>query len=401
MLQLAWHAAAVLIYLASLAYALLALWSVGRSPARREHRTVRDRRWRAPGLTVLKPLCGDEPELGENLRSFLEQDYPGELQIIFGARSPSDPALHLARRLAADYPRRDIRFVICEGGLGPNLKVANLASMAAGARHPLLAVSDSDTRVTRRSLAEVAEAFVDPQVGAVTCLYAAALPRGANWVSRLGALHINGEFLPSAMVAAGLGPADSCWGPLTVIRRSVIDRAGGFAAMAHLLADDHELGQITIRQGLKVQMPDLLVETVVDERSLSALFAREVRWARTTLATTPGPHVATVITRSLPLLAVWAALAGSTAEQAAVAVLFALRLAVVGLAQARYGRGWSLTGWALAPLLVMVRETLSLLVWAASFRSNRIIWRGQAFEIRPGSCLVEAGAAAERRPAAA
>ena len=39
---------------------------------------------RGPRLTVLKPLCGAEPELELNLASFCTQDYPGQVQIILG-----------------------------------------------------------------------------------------------------------------------------------------------------------------------------------------------------------------------------------------------------------------------------------------------------------------------------
>jgi len=91
-------------------------------------------------VTLLKPLCGLEPELYEGLRSFCAQDY-SELQIIFGARSPEDPALQVAGRLAAEFPLRDMRIVAGAPVLEPNLKVANLAHMLGAARHDLLVIA--------------------------------------------------------------------------------------------------------------------------------------------------------------------------------------------------------------------------------------------------------------------
>src|ERR1700742_1346937 len=58
---------------------------------------------RLPPVTVLKPLCGAEPGLYENLRSFCLQDYP-EFQIIFGVRDRDDPALAAVTRLLQEFP---------------------------------------------------------------------------------------------------------------------------------------------------------------------------------------------------------------------------------------------------------------------------------------------------------
>ena len=56
-------------------------------------------------VTVLVPLCGDEPGLTERLIGLREQDYPAPVQIVCGARDAGDGALaHVSA--AASQPAR-------------------------------------------------------------------------------------------------------------------------------------------------------------------------------------------------------------------------------------------------------------------------------------------------------
>ncbi|HEY0570405.1 MAG TPA: glycosyltransferase, partial [Enterovirga sp.] len=150
-----------LITLSAVAYLLIALWSVARLPLRRTDGGT------LPALTVLKPLCGDEPSLDACLRSFCLQDYPAPLQIVFGLRDPADPAYALARRLQREFPERDIDIVVDASVHGPNLKASNLVNMAPAARHEVFIVSDSDVLVAPDCLKVVAAGLHDPDIGAV------------------------------------------------------------------------------------------------------------------------------------------------------------------------------------------------------------------------------------------
>ena len=88
-----------------------------------------------PPVTVLKPVCGDEPLLEEAIQSFCVQDYP-RFQLLIGAQDAGDPALDVARRLQAKFPTCDIGIVIDPALHGPNRKVSNLMNMLAAAKHP-------------------------------------------------------------------------------------------------------------------------------------------------------------------------------------------------------------------------------------------------------------------------
>lgn len=112
-----------------------------------------------PPVTVLKPLCGLEPDLYERLRSFCQQDYP-QFEIVFGVRDQADPACSVAYQLVAEFPELPLKVVINPKLHGDNCKVSNLINMLPHATHDLLAISDSDTAVTREYLTKIGRAHV-------------------------------------------------------------------------------------------------------------------------------------------------------------------------------------------------------------------------------------------------
>src|SRR5277367_3389086 len=78
-----------------------------------------------PGISILKPLCGVDDALAENLASFVALPYPGDYEVILGVRSPSDNAYPLACDAVRRWPGR-VRLVLQEGEPGFNPKVNQL-----------------------------------------------------------------------------------------------------------------------------------------------------------------------------------------------------------------------------------------------------------------------------------
>src|ERR1700738_2403179 len=93
-------------------------------------------------VTILKPLCGAEPETYECLRSFCDQAYP-EFQVIFGVSDSTDPALAIVDRLQREFPQLDLAVAIDRRQHGSNRKVSNLINMMPLARHEYLVLSES------------------------------------------------------------------------------------------------------------------------------------------------------------------------------------------------------------------------------------------------------------------
>src|SRR5262249_35659848 len=194
-----------------------------------------------PEITVLKPLHGDEPGLFDNLASFCNQNYQGDVQIICGVRDANDRAVAVFKSLQNAYAVRDLELVVDATLLGSNHKVSNLANMAARIRHDVVLVADSDMRVDPDYLSRVVAALEMPGVGAVTCLYYGA-PAAGIW-AQLSALAINAHFLPSVVLGFTLGLARPCFGSTIALRREALAEIGGFRAFVDRLADDYPIGE--------------------------------------------------------------------------------------------------------------------------------------------------------------
>ncbi len=259
--------------LAAMAYSL-----IGAFATRRRRSPANDNPEVSPPITVLKPLCGAEPETYECLRSFCEQAYP-KYHVVFGVSDPLDPAVAIVHRLQREFPRLDLVLAVERRQHGSNRKVSNLINMMSFARHDYLIVSDSDVKVESNYLTNLIPPLLDAGVGIVTCAYR-GVPRSGIW-SLLGSMYINEWFMPSVRVAALLGYRSFAFGVTIGIRRDTLVKIGGFHSVSSQLADDYRLGELTRGLGLRTVLSPVEVDTFVAERSAADLIAHELRWRRT------------------------------------------------------------------------------------------------------------------------
>lgn len=327
-----------------------------------------------PPISVLKPLHGDEPRLEEALTTLCRQEYP-DFQVVFGVQDKADPAIGVVRRLQTRFPGRRVALVVDPTPHGANRKVANLMNMLPEARHEVLAIADSDLHVPPDWLDRLAAALETPGTGLVTTLYA-GLPAAGGLVQRLGAEQITHAFLPGALLARALGRQD-CLGATMLLRRSVLERVGGFAALVEHLADDNVLGRKVQALGLSVALADTVALTTVPEAAPGALWRHELRWARTIRALAPVEFAASVLQYPIAWALAALALAGGAGWAWGV-------LALAWAARAAAGRGIDRAllrcGVPLAfPLpvwLLPLRELMSVAVLLAAFAGSGVEWRG-------------------------
>ena len=336
-----------------------------------------------PAVSVLKPLHGADPGLYENLRSFVDQDYP-EMQVVLGVRHSADAALPIARGLMRNRPEREIELVIDPRAAGSNLKVANLQNMLPAARHDIIVLADSDMHVDSRYLAAVTAPLQDPGNGLVTCLYK-GVPLGGVW-SQLAAMHINFAFLPSALLGAMLRVGDGCFGATIALRRGVLEGIGGFARIRDELADDHRLGDAVRELGLSTALSPYIVENRLDESSLASLWRHELRWARTVRAMAPYGFAGSIVTHTIVMAALAAAASGFSAAGCWLVLASCLMRWISAGIIAR-SLALPIGGFWLLPL----RDILSFAVFLGSFCGRSVLWRDQLFRVEPGGRMTVEG----------
>lgn len=341
----------------------------------------RNRNIGCASVSVLKPLCGIEPRLYENLVTFCNQAHPC-FQLLFGVSSPVDPAIAVVRRLQAAYPHCDIELVVDSRVHGSNLKVSNLINMAERARHDIIVLADSDIAVEPDYLDTVTAPLADPDTGVVTCLYRAQSV-GGFW-PRVGAMFINEWFAPSVRVAHAGGSRRFGFGATLALRRETLEDIGGFEALKDCLADDYWLAERARELGLHTVLSPVMVATDVIEPTFTSLWLRELRWLRTIRSVNSPGFASLFITFTAPWLMIGAALLlgmnngdGATAHPWMALILWISTLTgtiariLLHARSARYSRSF----WHDLPL-VPLRDTLLALQWLAAVFGSHVVWRG-------------------------
>lgn len=340
-------------------------------------------RW--PGVSLIKPLHGMEPQLRENLASFFGQDY-AEYEIVCAARRADDPALTVVRELSEQYPQVPLRIVLAGEPGKPNAKVQSLEKMIAEARYEYLIISDSDVRADPSYIREVVRPLLEPGIGLVSCLYR-GVPRGGLW-SRLEALGMSVEMTSGVIIADMLEGMKFALGPTMATRKSVISEVGGAGVLADYCADDYVLGKLVAAAGHRVLLSHHVIDHVVVNRAMKPSLLHQVRWMKSTRFSRPKGHLGTGLTFATPfgLLAVLAAAMLGRLEVGAALLGWALCNRIVQSACIGGGvvrdRNAVVFCW-----LYPLRDLMGFFFWVASYFGDTVVWRGERYRMRAGGFM--------------
>jgi ceramide glucosyltransferase len=325
-----------------------------------------------PPITLLRPVCGLENFIEETLKTSFDLDYP-DYEIIFCAPSPDDPVIPLVRRLMAGHPDIEARLLIGEERISPNPKLNNLAKGWRAARHDFILMADSNIMLAPDYIDRLLARW-HQEMGLVSAPAIGDAPKGFSGELECAFLNTHQARWLYAAEILGQGYAQ---GKTMLMRRSDLDRAGGFEALASEIAEDAAARKAMLRLGKDVRLAFFNVPHPVGRRDFREVWGRQVRWARLRRSAFPRHFASEILTGILPPLILLGILA-------AVPLHPAWAIPFIGLwygaeaalaATARWRLSWT------SPLAWLARDLLLPMIWFAGWTRGSYVWRGNTVDV--------------------
>jgi ceramide glucosyltransferase len=337
---------------------------------------------RQPGISVLKPLCGLDDDLIDNLECFVRLAYD-RYELLLGVRDQNDAAYPIAVHMARKYPER-VRVIVQRGTPGLNPKVNQLVSLARAARYDILVVSDSNVRAASHYLAEIACHLEDPQVGLVT--HPVCGVDEARFGSLMDNLHLAGSVGAGMIGAKRVVGQDVVVGKSMALRRSDLETLGGFECVVDVLAEDYVLGRMIGNVlGKRVVVARTPIFNVSRRRDAREFYQRYARWSVIHRQAIGGRmYAGQALLNPTMLAAAGALVCPSGVAFGGLALAAVLKLAYDGAALKllRGGR---------VPLATVVasptKDAILAAAWAQGLVRRHVSWRGNPLRVFPGTRL--------------
>uniref|UniRef100_A0A3B5KR91 ceramide glucosyltransferase n=1 Tax=Xiphophorus couchianus TaxID=32473 RepID=A0A3B5KR91_9TELE len=199
------------------------------------------------GVSLLKPLKGVDPNLISNLETFFTLDYPKQYEILLCVQDQDDPAVDVCKKLLGKYPNVDAGLFIGKK-VGINPKINNLMPGYEAAKYGLVWICDSGIRKPD-TLTDLTNQMTE-KVGLVHGLPYVADRQG--FAATLEQVYF-GTSHPRSYISANVTGIKCVTGMSCLMRKDVLDQAGGLVAFAQYIAEDYFMAK-AIADGWKFSM---------------------------------------------------------------------------------------------------------------------------------------------------
>lgn len=246
----------------------------------------RERKQRAPGLTryppisMIVPIKGPMLDLENHLKSLIDQDYLGDLELVVAIEDYKDPDIPIVQNLFASTKaagkKVQCRLIVGRPRAGFNPKNANVYQAYIETRHDWVYVSDADTRINAHHLREAIDLTGGNEMEYVTSYVIHERPIGFG--ACLEVMGTNFEITNYFMLESLREHFSTLYGGSYLVNKTLLEKAGGFKGALNRVTDDLYLSNQFRAAGGKAHLARSSVRAVVGSRRLIEFWRRYHRW---------------------------------------------------------------------------------------------------------------------------
>uniref|UniRef100_A0A673AXX5 ceramide glucosyltransferase n=1 Tax=Sphaeramia orbicularis TaxID=375764 RepID=A0A673AXX5_9TELE len=215
------------------------------------------------GVSLLKPLKGVDPNLISNLETFFTLDYP-KYEILLCVQDQDDPAVDVCKKLLGKYPNVDARlFIGKRTGDQPQDQQPD-------------AGYDNANELKPDTLTDLANQMTE-KVGLVHGLPYVADRQG--FAATLEQVYF-GTSHPRSYISANVTGIKCVTGMSCLMRKDVLDQAGGLVAFAQYIAEDYFMAKAIADRGWKFSMATQVALQNSGSYSIGQFQSRMIRWTK-------------------------------------------------------------------------------------------------------------------------
>jgi ceramide glucosyltransferase len=323
----------------------------------------------APGITVVRPLCGIETFSAETLEAAFAIDYP-TYELLFCVAQAGDPIVPLVRAAIAAHPAVPSRLLVGDDVISINPKLNNMVKGWREARYPWIAFIDSNVLMPPGFVRQLMATW-RPDTGAVSAPPAGCLADGLWSHLECGFLNTYEARWQYVVDAFGMGFAQ---GKTLFYRKADLDRSS-MRDLASDPAEDAATTKMVRRLGLRVRLAPPSPQPL-GRRAFTEVWGRQLRWARLRRATFLAEYLPEIISGSaIPTVIAGFAAASLGVSVPGIVVTYLLIWWGSEMAMAAVCR-WPLT-WQ-TPLALVVRDCLMPAIWIGGLTGSSFTWKGTA-----------------------
>ncbi|XP_041348253.1 ceramide glucosyltransferase-like isoform X2 [Gigantopelta aegis] len=339
------------------------------------------------GVSIIKPLTGVDPNLKINLETFFTMKYP-LYELLFSVENDNDPAILVVKSLIESYPNVDAKLFIGSRYVGPNGKINNMIKPYEASKHDIVLVSDSSIKMKENTLMQMMTCL-KPDVGMVLQMPFCENRKG--FASIYEKVYF-GTMQARNCLSANLVGINCSTGMSCLMRKDILDQAGGMATFGKYLAEDYFFAEVFRKNNYRVVLCALPALQNSGSANIKDFNQRLVRWCKLRFAMLPHLMFLEPISECI-IMGVCAALAFQYLFDFSPLAFFLLHVLV-----------WFLLDYLLISMCEggpfhitkfeflaawLLREFLVFYVFFQSQKSSLITWRNKHYRLQWGGLVEE------------